>query len=47
MVSLDPSILEHAVRERGVPHYLIGEQIQFDPVELDRWIRGQRIDEGR
>jgi hypothetical protein len=47
MLALDPRTLEHAVREREVPHYLIAEQIQFDPVELDRWIRGQRIEEGR
>lgn len=44
MVSLDPSVLEHAVREREVPYYLIAEQIQFDPVELDKWIRVQRIE---
>ena len=47
MLALDPSTLEHAAREREVPHYLIAEHIQFDPVELDRWIRGQWIDEGR
>jgi hypothetical protein len=28
-----------------IPHYRIGDQIRFDPVALDKWVRSRRIDE--
>jgi hypothetical protein len=28
-----------------IPHYRIGEQIRFDPIELNRWVRRHKIDE--
>jgi hypothetical protein len=31
--------LELGARNGLIPHYLIGEQIRFDPKDLDRWVR--------
>jgi hypothetical protein len=44
---LSPTSLELGARNGLIPHYLIRDQIRFDPVELDRWAREHRIDEGR
>jgi hypothetical protein len=44
---LSPTSLELGARNGLIPHYLIGEQIRFDPKELDRWAREHRIDKGR
>jgi hypothetical protein len=44
---LSPTSLELGARNGLIPHYLIGEQIRFDPKELDRWAREHRIDGGR
>jgi hypothetical protein len=42
---LSPTSLELGARNGLIPHYLIGEQIRFDPIDLDRWVRKHRIDE--
>jgi Helix-turn-helix domain len=47
---LSPTSLKLGARNGLIPHYRIGDQIRFDPVELDRWVRehldGIRTDEG-
>jgi hypothetical protein len=42
---LSPTSLELGARNGLIPHYLIGDQVRFDPVELDRWARKHRIGE--
>jgi hypothetical protein len=36
--------LRRAVFEKKVPHYKLGGRLLFDPVELDQWIRNQRVE---
>jgi excisionase family DNA binding protein len=42
---LPPSLLEQMAEDRLIPHYRIGDQIRFDPIDLDKWLRCRRIDE--
>ncbi len=42
---LPPSLLEQMAEDLLIPHYRIGTQIRFDPIDLDKWVRCRRIDE--
>jgi hypothetical protein len=42
---LPPSLLEQMAEDLLIPHYRIGDQIRFDPVDLDKWMRCRLIDE--
>jgi hypothetical protein len=42
---LPPSLLGQMAEDRLIPHYRIGTQIRFDPIDLDKWVRCRRIDE--
>jgi excisionase family DNA binding protein len=35
--------LETGASDGRLPHYYIGEQVRFDPVQLDRWVRERGI----
>jgi hypothetical protein len=35
--------LEKGARNGVLPCYLIGEEIRFDPIELDRWARDRGL----
>jgi hypothetical protein len=45
MLGVATTLLETAARRGLIPHYRIGDQISFDPVEVDRWARRHRVDE--
>lgn len=42
---LSPTSLELGARHGLIAHYRIGEEIRFDPHDLDVWARKHRIDE--
>ncbi len=37
-------LLKEAVRRREIPHYVVGNRYEFDPDDLDEWLRRQRVE---
>ncbi len=45
-MNVTPRFVRRLVTERRVPYFKVGKFIRFDPVELENWLAGCRVEPG-